>query len=79
VTFKNHYKNEIFAYDKPILVIADKYNIESDQPLINFIDIPTLDKIITKYKTKYQIIYNRPLSAQIVLENSAILDLNEYP
>ncbi|WP_255478541.1 hypothetical protein [Rufibacter sp. XAAS-G3-1] len=79
VPYKAHYANEVFKFDKPILVIANKYNIEWDHPPINFLDIPTLDKIITKYKEKYQIIYNRPLSTQIVLDNSDILDLKEYP
>ncbi|KAA6437862.1 hypothetical protein FOE74_04395 [Rufibacter glacialis] len=78
VPYKAHYANSVFKYDKPVLVIANKYNIEWDQPPINFFDIPTLDKILTRYKNKYQIIYNRPLSSQIVLDNSEVLDLKEH-
>lgn len=78
VPFKKQYQNEQFVFDKPILVIANKYNIEWDKPPVNFLDIPALERIITTCQTKYQIIYNRPLSTQIVLDNSEIMDLNEH-
>lgn len=78
VPFKSHYKNERFVFDKPLLIIANKYNIEWDKPPVNFLDIPALDRIITACKSTYQIIYNRPLSTQIVLDNSEIMDLNEH-
>lgn len=78
VPLKAQYRNDRFVYDKPTLVIANKYNMEWDKPPLNFIDIPTLDRIITAYKSKYQIIYNRPLSNQIVDDNSEILDLGEH-
>lgn len=78
VPLKDFYKNDVFVFDKPILVIANKYNMEWDNPPLNYIDIPTLDKIITTYKNKYQIIYNRPLSNHIVEDNSDILDLGEH-
>ncbi len=78
VPFKEKYVNNIFVYDKPILVIANKYNTEWGKPPINFLSIPTLEKIFRRYKDKYQIIYNRPLSNHITLDNSEILSLNEY-
>ncbi|WP_345240938.1 hypothetical protein [Nibrella saemangeumensis] len=76
---KEQYKNTLFVFDKPILIIANKYNIEWNQEPTNFLDIPTLDRIINLNKHKYQIIYNRPLPNHIVQDNSEILDLNEYP
>ena len=78
VPLKSHYKNEQFVFDKPILVIANKYNVEWDKPPINFLDIPALDRIVSACKPHYQIIYNRPLSSQIVVDNSEIMDLNEH-
>ena len=78
VPLKSHYKNNRFVFRKPMLIIANKYNIEWDKPPINFLDIPTLDRIITACKDQYQIIYNRPLSSQIVVDNSEIMDLNEH-
>ncbi|WP_317048111.1 hypothetical protein [Pontibacter diazotrophicus] len=78
VPLKEHYQNNSFLYDKPLLVIANKYNIEWDEAPVNFFSIPTLHDIISKYKDKYQIVYNRPLSKHIVLDNSEILALNEH-
>jgi hypothetical protein len=78
VPYKAQYRNDIFVYDKPLLVIANKYNIEWDQPPINFLDIPTLDQIIRDYGSKYQIVYNRPLPTQIVQDNSETMQLNEH-
>lgn len=78
VPFKNHYRNELFRYEKPLLVIANKYNSEWDGPPRNFLDIPTLDRIIRQCKATHQIVYNRPLSSQIVLDNSEIMDLGEH-
>ncbi|MDX5420690.1 MAG: hypothetical protein LPK14_00430 [Hymenobacteraceae bacterium] len=78
VPFKKHYRNDLFVYDKPILIIANKYNIEWDQQPLNYLDLPTLDRIISRYKQRYQIIYNRPSSDQIISDNSKILDLKEH-
>jgi hypothetical protein len=78
VPLKDHYKNNLFKFEKPILVIANKYNMEWDNPPLNYIDIPALDKIINSYKHKYQIVYNRPQPNQIVEDNSDILDLGEH-
>jgi len=78
VPFKKYYANDVFRYQKPILIIANKYNIEWDQPPINFFSIATLGTIINLLKNKYQIIYNRPLPSQIVSDNSDILDLEEH-
>lgn len=78
VPLKEHYRNNLFNFQKPILVIANKFNIEWNNAPLNFFSIATLDKIITACKDKYQIIYNRPLSNRIVSDNSEILDLKEY-
>ena len=55
IFYKKHYANSIFLYNKPILVIANKYNIEWGEPPINFLSIEMLDAVIEKLKHKYQI------------------------
>ncbi|MCC9138817.1 hypothetical protein ACFSKU_09655 [Pontibacter silvestris] len=77
VPLKEHYVNDVFVFEKPILVIANKYNIEWDQQPLNYFDVKTLDRIIRYNRDKYQIVYNRPSLGQIVSDNSDILDLNE--
>lgn len=78
VPYKSFYKNDVFKYEKPILVIANKYNIEWDEAPLNYFSIEFLDWFIAKYQHSYQIIYNRPLNTQIVSDNSDILDLKEH-
>jgi hypothetical protein len=78
VPLKEHYKNDLFKFGKPILIIANKYNIEWSKPPINYIDLETLHHIFSNYKHKYQIIYNRPQPEQIVPDHSEILHLNEF-
>jgi hypothetical protein len=78
VPLKQHYKNDVIVFDKPILVIANKFNIEWENDPINFLDVSTLDRIIRLCKHKYQIIYNRPSATQIVSDGSDILDLEDY-
>ena len=58
--YKSHYKNNVFIYNKPLLIIHNKYNIEWDKRPINFINEETLDKILTMLVDKYQIVYIRP-------------------
>lgn len=78
VPYKKHFQNNVFVYDKPLLIISNKFNIEWDNAPLNFLSIEDLDKIIKRYNHKYQIIYNRPLPTQIVSDNSETLDLNEH-
>lgn len=78
VPLKQYYRNDIFKYEKPLLIIANKYNTEWNQPPINFFDIGTLNEIITACKKDYQIVYNRPQPGNIVGDNSEILQLHEH-
>ncbi|MDB5115989.1 MAG: hypothetical protein JWQ79_1481 [Mucilaginibacter sp.] len=78
VPLKEYYKNDIFVYDKPILIIANRYNMEWDGPPISFYDIPALEFIISNLKESYTIIYNRPRPENITMDNSDIYDLNEF-
>lgn len=79
VPLKQKYKNEIFIFDKPILVIANRFNTEwhSKTP-ISFIDIDTLIKLIELLSGQYQIIYNRPSAKNIIGDNSAILEFDDF-
>ncbi|WDF56429.1 hypothetical protein [Mucilaginibacter sp. KACC 22063] len=78
VPLKAQYANDIYVYDKPILIIANRYNMEWDGPPISFYDIPTLDFIINHLKNDYTIIYNRPRPENITMDNSDVYDLNEF-
>lgn len=85
VPLKQQYANKLFCYEKPILVIANKYNREWNGNPINFLSMSTLEQLFQLYGNKYQVIYNRPQPDFIVPDNSEFLDfkdielLNDYP
>jgi len=78
VPLKEMYSNDIYVYDKPTLIVANRYNMEWDGPPVSFLSVPYLKNVFDRYKDKYQIIYNRPRPANITNDNSDIYDLNEY-
>lgn len=78
VPLKDIYKNSIYQYDKPILVIANRYNMEWDGPPISYFDIPALEFMIGLLKSDYTIIYNRPRPENITMDNSDVYELRDY-
>lgn len=78
VPLKETYKNDVYTYDKPILIVANRYNMEWDGPPISFLSIDYLETVFLAYQDKYQIIYNRPRPQNITNDNSDVYDLNEY-
>jgi hypothetical protein len=78
VPYKDVYKNDMIRFDKPILIIANKYNEEWGEPPINYLDVNLLRWIFDNFTDKYQIIYNRPEGSIITGDNSMILDYTDY-
>lgn len=78
VPLKETYENDIYTFDKPLLIIANRYNTEWDGPPISYFSIEILDYLISILKDKYTIVYNRPKTKDIVNDNSIVKDLNEY-
>lgn len=54
------YKNDFFKYDKEIIIVSNKYNIEWGKYPINFITIEYLERIFNLLKDRYTIVYIRP-------------------
>ena len=78
VPFKAHFKNDIYVYDKPVLIIANRYNMEWDGSPISFYSIEMLDYMIHKLKDQFSIIYNRPRPQNITMDSSEVYELDEY-
>lgn len=78
VPLKEHYKNEIYHFEKPILIIANRYNMEWGSSPISFLGIEILNYIITRLRHRYTIIYNRPRPQNITNDNSDVYDLGEF-
>ena len=78
VPLKKMYANDVYKFDKPMLVIANRYNMEWDGPPISFYSKEMIEYIISNFENKYTIIYNRPRPKNIIADNSDIYDLDEY-
>lgn len=78
VPLKVEYANDIYRYNKPVLVIANRYNMEWDGPPISFLSKEMISYIVSTLNEKYTIIYNRPRPSNITMDNSDIYDLDEY-
>jgi hypothetical protein len=76
-SYKFVFKNNFFLYDKPLLIIHNKFNEEWSKLPINFIDKETLNKIFEFCSNKYKIIYIRPKNTNIITDNSNLYDLKE--
>ena len=78
VPLKSEYENDEFRFDKPTVIISNKYNQEWDGPPVNYLDIATLEMLFESLSLKYQVIYNRPPSKLITGDNSMINSLGDY-
>jgi hypothetical protein len=78
VPLKAHYQNTVYVYDKPIVVVANRYNSEWGGPPISFFSMELLDFMFTRLKKHYTVIYNRPRPQNITMDNSDIYDLDEF-
>lgn len=78
VPLKEQYQNDIYVYDKPLLIVANRYNMEWDGPPISFFSIEMLAFIFNHLKENYTLIYNRPGAQHIAMDNSDIYELNEF-
>jgi hypothetical protein len=76
--YKEKFGNKRFVWEKPLLVISNKFNSEWDQAPINFIDIPELERIILLLKDKYQIIYCRALPGDIPWDFNASRSFRDF-
>lgn len=77
VPLKELYKNDTYIFEKPALIVANRYNMEWNGPPISFLSIEMLQFIFESLKDSYTIIYNRPGAQHITMDNSEIYELNE--
>jgi hypothetical protein len=80
--YKSIFRNDIFLFEKPLLIIHNKYNKEWGLNPFNYINIDTLDILFNTLKEKYQIIYIRPQGGSIKNysydENQIIDEFGDY-
>lgn len=75
--FQTKFQNRVnFGFDRPLLLIFNKYNSEFDLSPINFYSKAVLIELADRFRTCFQIVYLRPTS-KIVHDHSKIFDLDE--
>ncbi len=77
VPLKSYYKNNSYVYEKPVLIIANRYNSEWNSSPVSYLSLEVLRQCFDLLKNRYQIVYNRPESSQITNDNSDILELHD--
>ncbi len=78
VPLKAHYRNAVYVFDKPVVVIANRYNSEWNGPPVSYFGVELLDFLFSSLKTRYTVVYNRPRPQNITMDNSDVYDLDEF-
>ncbi len=69
--YKEHYKNDEFKFDKPFIIVSNRYNIEHGQPPIGFFDIKSLYDMFNYFtENGYMVIYKRPKNNEFPLDQN---------
>ena len=81
--FKNHFKqranDENISFDRPLVVINNKYSEEHGNSPVNLINNDCISKIYNKFKDTHTIIYFRPESStkEYVHDDNKLMDWND--
>ena len=71
--YKNKYQNENFKFDKPFVVVANRYNFEHGKPPVGHFSLPCLQEMFNHLtKSGYVVIYKRPNNTEFVLDQNEI-------
>lgn len=74
--YREVYKNDLFKFNKPLLVISNKFNVEWEHPPLNYLSVSTLEILFSELSKKYKIVYNRA-DPCIVQDHCKIFKLGE--
>jgi len=81
--YRKQFKNEIYKFGKPIVVISNRYNIEwGGNPFlnkaINYFDLEILKKLFILLQDKYQVVYFNIALEKGLQDNAPAMDLKEW-
>ncbi|RAP29912.1 hypothetical protein DID78_02980 [Candidatus Marinamargulisbacteria bacterium SCGC AG-343-D04] len=75
---KDYYQNDECVFDKPLLVICNKYNSEWGHPPITFLSKHCLEQLLSVLTPHYSVVYCRPYHKEFVEDNSEVYNLDEH-
>jgi len=69
--YNTHFKNDTFKFNKPFIVISNRYNWEHGQPPVGYFSIECLYNIFNMLTKKgYIVIYKRPKNTEFPLDQN---------
>jgi hypothetical protein len=69
--YTEYYHNDEFKFEKPFVVVSNRYNIEHGQPPIGFFDIQSLYDIFDYLTSSgYMVVYKRPKNNEFPLDTN---------
>jgi hypothetical protein len=75
--YKEYYKNEEFKFEKPFVVVSNRFNFEHGQPPVGYFNIKCLYEIFNYLTDKgYAVIYKRPKNNEFPLDHNEMLMVN---
>lgn len=74
----DHYKDAAIKFDKPTVVIYNRYNFEWDMPPINYFSLPALRRMIDLLLPKYEVVYFNVRGEEALEDNAHSMDLGDY-
>lgn len=76
--YKSRFANDRFKFDKEIVVICNRVNVEWSVRPINFFDLPTLKAMFELLQDEYQIIYINVEGRPELYDNENPISIGDY-
>tara|TARA_Y100001963_G_C6738712_1_gene427765 strand:- start:109 stop:1038 length:930 start_codon:yes stop_codon:yes gene_type:complete len=69
--YKTYYDTDKFKFDKPMIFVSNRYNVEHGKPPMGYFDIPFLYEVFNHLTEKgYGVIYKRPTNHEFPLDQN---------
>lgn len=76
--YKEHYGKRAIVFDKPTVVIYNRYNLEWDRPPINFFSLPVLRGLFKMLLPEYEVVYFNVRGQEVLEDNAHSMELGDY-
>lgn len=73
-----HYAPNAITFDRPTVVVYNRYNMEWGLPPINYFDIPTLRSLFRLLLNKYDVVYFNVRGQESLEDNAHSMELGDF-
>jgi len=75
--YKTYYNTDKFKFDKPMIFVSNRYNVEHGKPPMGYFDIPFLYEVFNHLtESGYGVIYKRPTNKEFPLDQNEANGIN---